>query len=45
MQEKDLQRAVTDLCDLMGILWWHDNTSLARRASRREGRIQVVSSP
>ena len=27
MQEKDLQRAVTDLCDLMGILWWHDNDS------------------
>lgn len=32
MTHAGLQKAVTDLCDWMGILWWHDTDSRKNKA-------------
>lgn len=32
MTEADLQRAVTDMCDWLGLLCWHDHDSRRNRA-------------
>ena len=32
MLEREFQSAITDLCDLLGLRWWHDNDSRRNKA-------------